>query len=575
MVGGSRIMEIYVLDPNTLDRLATIDVYESFIWNTSYNNIGNFELHCSMKFFKILQTERVIQNTDDDKHNGLIETVYKVTKDDGSETLAIKGRMIEALLERRIVVGGAVFTSKEPGQIAAELVKTNAITSGERKIPLLEIGNVEKADEGVTDYAVGNEILLSGIQEICQNSFLGFNLRVDSDRKRYIFDTYKGANRTEEANTITHITTNNITNLLTNSSFNSGFANWEEIGNRQAFNYRTQKKFGPYPMTVSGGVVSKSRVCSIGDDGSLYDIWEPSPYLLQSVNLNSEHLYYITATVKNPTKAIISCGPKIKEGYPINFENSDQFVTANSIFVPEHTGEVPFYMGIGELAEENGQYVYLNGCALIDITQTFGVGKEPSLEWCSSNIYYDNGWKYKTQIIEFTQNSNEPLVLSRDRDTLLEVEYTKSIINECTYAYIKGDGDISTVISVGNPTALQRKERFFDLSNISRTTGSATIPQASYLAMLKNSAMATLRKLTVNEIVDGKLYLLSNKKFGKDFYLGDIVCCCDSAIGFMVNLRITAVTETWDASGYSITVTLGEDIPNIIETIKLVSKGAK
>ena len=96
MVGGSRIMEIYVLDPNTLDRLATIDVYESFIWNTSYNNIGNFELHCSMKFFKILQTERVIQNTDDDKHNGLIETVYKVTKDDGSETLAIKGRMIEA-----------------------------------------------------------------------------------------------------------------------------------------------------------------------------------------------------------------------------------------------------------------------------------------------------------------------------------------------------------------------------------------------------------------------------------------------------------------------------------------------
>ncbi len=115
-----------------------------------------------------------------------------------------------------------------------------------------------------------------------------------------------------------------------------------------------------------------------------------------------------------------------------------------------------------------------------------------------------------------------------------------------------------------------------DLSGqVSRKLDEVTLPETSYRVMLESAAKAALRKMTVNEVVDCEFYLLSNKQFGKDFYLGDIVNCTDESIGFSVNLRISSVTESWDINGYKLSIKLGEDIPDIYETMKLVTKGAK
>lgn len=574
-------MDIYVLNTD-LDRVGTVDVYEAFIWNTSYSSVGSFELHCPMYFFLLLKEDMIIQNSEDDKHNGIIEHIEKAQDEEGVEKLIIKGRMIEVYLERRIALGEYTFENIQPAQIIGSLITQNAInpTDAARKIEMLQLGELENADEGTESYAGANEKLLEITKKVCAVSQLGFRLYADDEHKLLKFDVYKGVNRTEEDNTTTSIEVHEAVNVLNYGHFENYLNGWQQIDG--GTNYQGQQiLYAVDSPRIFNKVKIKDRYAEYWETTGKFRRWvyffRKAGYIYGDIQLNKEHIYYIDIKCSNPTDSVLGYGIQDKKGgYTFNVNKTSGFERFNSFYVPENSGGHKFAMAYGELPEIEGLTVETEYGGIIDLTATFGVGKELDLDWCNKNLYYENGiWKYKVEIISFVPNSVDPLVLSRDRDTLVEVEYIKNIINECTIIYVKGDG-IDTTVSVGNASGIMRKERFLDLSGeIKRVRDGVTIPEASYIAMLKTSAKAVIRKLVVNEIIDGKLYLLSNKKFGRDFYLGDIVTCTDDSIGFATNLRITAANETWDINGYQISVTLGDDVPDIYETIKLVSKGAK
>lgn len=570
-------MEIYVLDQD-LDRIGTVDIYEAFLWGPTYNAVGSWELRCPMDYFSLLQTDRIIQCTEDDDHNGIIELVEKVTDDEGVESLLVKGRMLEVLLERRIAAGNNLYEDQQPAAILADLANKNIINPVDpaRKIANFEVSGLPEADAGVVSYAANNPTMMAATQSLMQEAQLGFSLAADDENKKYVLKLYKGENLTEEDNTVTEITVEPVINMLVNAEFSDGLTGWQIQHNRRAFNFRTQQEFGPYPMIASGGIVSKSKVCSLGDDGGpeLIDIWEPSPYAHQGVSVDSTHIYYMTAKISNPTDSVVGFGPQQGGACILNSGRTSGYVSLTGLFVPEASGQYSFYMGLGDLADRHNQYVYMDYCLLIDLTNTFGTGNEPSLDYCRNNIYRDSeGWKYKKQTISFVPNGKEPLILSRDRDTLIEIEYSKNIVNERNVLYIHGDG-LDTVIELGSLNHWARKEAYLDLSSIKRTVDGVTIPEASYLAMLRREGRAALRKMIISEIIDGKYYLLSNKRYRTDFNLGDLVNCVDR-IGVEVTLRISGTTEAWDTSGYSLAVTLGDDVPDIYETVKLLTKGAK
>lgn len=568
-------MEIYVLDQN-LDRLGAVDIYESFLWNPTYNAVGSWELRCPMEYFNLLQADQIIQCTEDDDHNGIIEDIEKVIDDEGVENLLVKGRMIEALLERRVAVGDNLYESQQPAAILTDMADRNIIDPADtaRQIVNFEVTGMPEADAGVVSYSANNPTIIAAAQSLMQESHLGFALAADDEGKKYVLKLYKGENRTEEGNTVTTITEEPVENLLANGDFSDGFSGWQTQYNYRAFNYRTQEEFGPYPMTVSEGIVSKSKVCSIGDDGSLYDIWEPSPYAHQSVSLNSSHIYYLSAKISNQTDSVIGFGLQKDGACVMNSGRTSGYINLAALFVPAASGLHSFYMGLGDLANYHDQYVYMDYGALVDLTATFGAGNEPGLSFCKDNLYLSEGdWKYKKQTISFVPNGNDPLVFSRDRDTLIEIEYSKNIVNERNVLYIHGDG-IDTAIENGPPDGWGRKEAYLDLSGMKRTVDGVTIPEVSYIAMLQREGRAVLRKMAVSEMIDGKYYLLSNKKYRSDFNLGDLVNCVDR-IGIEVTLRITGTTEVWDTSGYSLAVSLGDDIQDIYETVKLLTKGAK
>lgn len=574
-------MEIYVLN-NKLDRIGIVDIYESFSWNTSYGDVGSFELHCPIKLFPLLKEEMIIQNTEDDKHNGIIEYLEKAQDDEGVEKLIVKGRMIEVYLGRRVALGTYTFEAIQPAQIAASLITQNAITTTDaaRKIDMLQIGELANADEGSVDYAGSNEKILDITKNLCLAAQLGFRLYADDENKKLIFDAYKGVNRTEEDNTTTTIEIQNAVNVLNCGHFENHLTGWQQIDG--GTNYQGQEAlYAAESPRIFNKVKMKDRYAEYWETTGKFRRWvyffRKAGYISGDIQLNKDHIYYMDIKCRNPTDSVLGYGIVDKKGsYTFNVNKTSGFERFNSFYVPGSSGAYKFAMAYGELPEIEGLTVKTEYGGMIDLTATFGIGKEPDLDWCNKNLYYENDrWKYKIEIISFVPNSEDPLVLSRDRDTLVEVEYIKNITNECTIIYVKGDG-IDTTVSVGNISGIIRKERFLDLaSEIPRQRGGVTIPEASYIGMLQTSAKATLRKLVVNEIIDGKLYLLSNKKFGRDFYLGDIVTCTDDSLGFAINLRITAATETWDINGYQVTVTLGDDVPDIYETIKLVSKGAK
>lgn len=570
-------MDIYVLNQQ-LERIGIVDVYTFFSWATVYNDVGSFELHCGMEYFELLQTDSIIQNPKDEKHSGLIEFINTAIDDEGIESLVVKGRMIEVLLERRIALGDYAFESKQPAQIIKKLINDNVVTCSDsnRIMPNFTLGNCVDADEGVDNYAGSNELLLEEIKKISQKSMIGFNLRIDEEEKQFIFDTYKGINRTEEQNTRTFIETYEAVDVLKNGQFKKDLKGWQQIDG--GTNYQ-----GANILSCEMGkfkkVKLKDRYKEYWENGNfrrwIY-FFRKAGHIYQDISLSNQHVYYIDILCDNPTESVLGYGIADSEGgHTFSIGKTNGMQSFNTLYVPEKSGEYRVALAQGELPQEENISVYTEHVAILDLTATFGAGKEPGINWCKENIYYDNGWKYKVQIIEFIENDVMPMILSRDRDNLLEVEYSKSITNVCNFIYVKGDGKDITV-SLGNDTGTMRKERFLDLSGqVPRKIDDVMLPQASYLIMLESAAKVVLRKMTINEVVDCELYLLSNKQFGKDFYLGDIVNCTDDNIGFSVNLRITSVTESWDVNGYKLSVKLGEDIPNIYETMKLVTKGAK
>ena len=131
-------MELRVLDTN-LEVLHIIDAYESFIWKDCYNKCGDFEL--LMRFdaetYSLVTNDTYLKFADSD-HLMVVE-YHEITTDieDGMHLL-IKGRSLEALLDRRIVVKRTMLTGNFQTGIQ-KLLNENAIspTDTNRQIPNL------------------------------------------------------------------------------------------------------------------------------------------------------------------------------------------------------------------------------------------------------------------------------------------------------------------------------------------------------------------------------------------------------------------------------------------------------
>ncbi len=96
-------MDLYITNPK-FELVGVIDSYTSLIWTERYNNCGDFEIMISAndKNVDILQNGYYIKRTDTDRV-GIIETKTTQTNEETGDYIIVSGRMLESILDRRIV----------------------------------------------------------------------------------------------------------------------------------------------------------------------------------------------------------------------------------------------------------------------------------------------------------------------------------------------------------------------------------------------------------------------------------------------------------------------------------------
>lgn len=187
---------------------------------------------------------------------------------------------------------------------------------------------------------------------------------------------------------------------------------------------------------------------------------------------------------------------------------------------------------------------------------------------------------FKGKDLTSTNNDgNTPSIFSRDFDNVNEQEYTESDEGYKNVIYVAGASDDSGVIPVvevdQGGSGLERDEVYSDSSSIARKYKDdqeveITLTDTQYEALLEAAGTSTLEEYGETVAFTATINISSNLKYRQDFNLGDRVTCIEKNWGIRIDVRITAVCETYQNGTKEIEATLGDSLPTLIQQIRKV-----
>ncbi len=172
---------------------------------------------------------------------------------------------------------------------------------------------------------------------------------------------------------------------------------------------------------------------------------------------------------------------------------------------------------------------------------------------------------------------NPPCIFSQEFDNILEQEYTNSIENLRTAAYVGGEDKPDTarrVVEVGTTAAgLERDEVFVNATDITQTYKNesgvdVTMSDAQYGNMLGQRGEAELGQYAETLAFSSKVNTSSNLKYKEDYDLGDRVTCKNLRWGIKIDVRITEISEIYQQNIEEVEITFGESLPALITQIR-------
>ena len=202
----------------------------------------------------------------------------------------------------------------------------------------------------------------------------------------------------------------------------------------------------------------------------------------------------------------------------------------------------------------------------------------------SVSEYCDCGWeiyidlKSRQMIFDYVsgvdrsvnQSDNSRVILSRDYESIDSLTYTCDKSGFKNLAYCGGVGEnfgrlyLAVTNDTSTPTALNRFEVFEDC-------GSLEAAETDTAISLSAEGRHKLKEYKLTETLTAEISQGGSFKYLEQWDLGDLVTVSDREIGLMQDLRITEVSESYEADGSKITVTLGtspERLSRVIKKIK-------
>ena len=177
--------------------------------------------------------------------------------------------------------------------------------------------------------------------------------------------------------------------------------------------------------------------------------------------------------------------------------------------------------------------------------------------------------------------AEQPCVFSEEFDNITEQEYTNSIENLRSTAYVGGEESEAgrKVAEVGSTAeGLERRETFVNATDITQTYKNEqdqeiTLTDAQYLDRLADRGADTLEGMAETLAFLSKINIFSNLKYRTDFDLGDKVTCINRRWGVKIDVYITEISETYQAGVENVDVTFGESLPALTDKIRQIVKG--
>ena len=176
---------------------------------------------------------------------------------------------------------------------------------------------------------------------------------------------------------------------------------------------------------------------------------------------------------------------------------------------------------------------------------------------------------------------NAPCIFSQEFDNIVEQEYTNSVENLKTTAFVGGEekeGVARKVAEVGGSAAgLAREEGFINATDIVQEYEDddgtqVSLTDAEYLALLSARGAEELEQYAETLSFGSKINTFANLIYRTDYDLGDRVTCVNKRWGIRIDVRITEIAETYQNNVEEIDITFGESLPALLTQIRQITK---
>lgn len=176
---------------------------------------------------------------------------------------------------------------------------------------------------------------------------------------------------------------------------------------------------------------------------------------------------------------------------------------------------------------------------------------------------------------------NAPCIFSQEFDNIVEQEYTNSVENLKTTAFVGGEekeGVARKAAEVGGSAAgLAREEVFINATDIVQEYEDddgeqVTLTDTEYLALLSARGAEELEQYAETLSFGSKINTFANLIYRTDYDLGDRVTCVNKRWGIRIDVRITEIAETYQNNVEEIDITFGESLPALLTQIRQITK---
>jgi hypothetical protein len=190
-------MDIFVLNQK-FEIIDIIDSYESLIWTDRYFEYGDFELYIPMQphLLMSLRKDNYLYIRESE-HMMIIEDFEITTDAEIGSRLAVTGRSLESILDRRIIWGQKTYSGTVHDVIKNMI--TDAIISPEidsRKIDnfIFQDSSDESVNGDSIDVQFTGDNLYESVSMLCQVVGAGFRITLDPN-DNFVFSLYSGQDR--------------------------------------------------------------------------------------------------------------------------------------------------------------------------------------------------------------------------------------------------------------------------------------------------------------------------------------------------------------------------------------------